>query len=206
MGAAPCWCQGGGILQRRGKVVAKALERHLGRTDLSDMLWAVPGVCCTLPFRKPREDPHTPSAAWRRRLLLLGAVVWACLRFCSPELRFISLKHPLARHSAICSVRRKTHLAVCFRGTWQAPCGGCPSPTRLQSWWLSPPSPPAWRVALQGVPQELHRINSGRSECHGPLGRARNSRGRGLTAGPETGMPRLQAGPWLLAAPQLPAH
>lgn len=110
------------------------------------------------------------------------------MRFCSPELRFISLKHPLARHSTICSVRRKTHLAVCFRGTWRAPCGGCPSPTRLQSWWLSPPSPPVWRVALQGGPPGVAwRINSGRSECRGPLGMARNSRGRGLTAGPGNG-------------------
>lgn len=44
MGAAPCWCLGGGVLQRQGKVAARALERHLGRTDLSDLLGALPGV------------------------------------------------------------------------------------------------------------------------------------------------------------------
>lgn len=91
----------------REKVAARTLERHLERMDLSEPCcgpFQVFEVPATPPFGKPWEDPHTPSAAWRRRLLLPGAVVWACLRFCSPELRFISLKHPLARHSAICSV------------------------------------------------------------------------------------------------------
>lgn len=115
-----------------------------------------------LPFRKLWGDPHIPPS-WRRRLLLPGAVVWACLRFCSLELRFISLKHPLARHPAICSVLRKTRLAVCFCSTWQAPCGGCPSPAHPQSRWLPPPAPSAWRVALQGSPWSF-RDDSSRSE------------------------------------------
>lgn len=105
-----------------------------------------------LPFRKLWGDPYIPPS-WLRRLLLPGAVVWACLCFCSLELRFISLKHPFARHPAICFVLRKTRLAVCFCSTWQASCGGCPSPVHPQSTWLSPPAPPAWRVALQGSPR-----------------------------------------------------
>lgn len=95
-----------------------------------------------LPSRKHWGYPNIPPSR-RRRLLLPGVVVWACLRFCSLELRFISLKHPLARHPAICSALRKTRLALCFCSTWQAPCGGWPSPAHPQSRWLSPPAPPS---------------------------------------------------------------
>lgn len=145
MGAIPCWCQGGESCRDQGKVAARNPEgTQEGWIVLS------PAVGCRrclsrlppLPFRKHWGDPNIPPSR-RRRLLLPGAVVWACLRFCSLELRFISLKHPLTRHPAICSALRKTRLALCFCSTWQAPGGGWPSPAHPQSRWLSPPAPPS---------------------------------------------------------------
>lgn len=64
---------------------------------------------------------------------------------------------------------------------------------------LSLPNPPPVLVAFPtftscleggtsgGPPGVAWRINSSRSECQGPLGTARDSRGRGLTAGPGNG-------------------
>lgn len=53
------------------------------------------------PLLGPQQQPGSREAGSFQR-----SVVWVCLCFCSRELRFISLKHPISRHPAICSVLR----------------------------------------------------------------------------------------------------
>lgn len=53
------------------------------------------------PLLGPQQQPGSREAGSFQR-----SVVWVCLCFCNRELRFISLKHPISRHPAICSALR----------------------------------------------------------------------------------------------------
>lgn len=67
---------------------------------------------CPVPPGTLRNSTPRPSWALSSSLAAGKAgsfqrsVVWVCLCFCNWELRFISLKHPISRHPAICSVLR----------------------------------------------------------------------------------------------------
>lgn len=106
------------------------------------------------PLLGPPQQPGSQEAGSFQR-----SVVWVCLCFRNRELTFISLKHPISNtlQSALSFV--KTHFAVCFYSTQQAPCRNLSLPsTSPQSRWLSPaaihyptPVPEGWSRGLKAA-------------------------------------------------------
>lgn len=75
-----------------------------------------PGTPPSSLLRPPQQPGSQEAGSFQR------SVVWVCLCFRNRELTFISLKHPISNtlQSALSFV--KTHFAVCFYSTRQAPC------------------------------------------------------------------------------------
>lgn len=167
--------------------------------------------------------PHPPACSGSRRQQaagsrqqaaggggqLRGSVVWVCLRFCDRELRFISLKHAISRHPAICSEPLKTNLVWCL---WHLagsspPARPQPAPAALLpcqegSWSLIPRKSPQEGPGVHTVcPHAEKATGSGSSVASGPHCQARSRALTQTQAGPSTWLPLSSGAPYKVWGP-----